>query len=188
VGHQSAQPPVWPPPPTGRSPNPCAIGPAHCQCRPPTLDACRATKCMAVTRGAIVGRWHSQFPRLALFCTPQVSTPNLDEKIRLRSPYVAPLNVLQVRGWISVCMCVCVGISVRVRTTNASRVGGKALPAQGMPPRPSCTSPGPPWAVLPQPVLQRLVSIAVVSIWFLSTSAGAQPPGPAQVPRRSGDR
>ena len=26
----------------------------------------------------------------------QMSTPNLDEKIRLRSPYVAPLNVLQV--------------------------------------------------------------------------------------------
>lgn len=29
----------------------------------------------------------------------QMSTPNLDEKIRLRSPYVAPLNVLQVR-WL----------------------------------------------------------------------------------------
>lgn len=32
------------------------------------------------------------------------ASPELDEKIRLRAPYVAPLNVLQVQ-WICSCSC-----------------------------------------------------------------------------------
>jgi hypothetical protein len=28
------------------------------------------------------------------------ATPQLDEKIKLRAPYVTPLNVLQVGGWV----------------------------------------------------------------------------------------
>ncbi len=53
----------------------------------------------------------------------QMSTPNLDEKIRLRAPYTAPLNILQVgaRVLASCKGCVLAGGGARVSGQGCAR-------------------------------------------------------------------